>query len=60
MVEYQIYQVEKGGLIMHEPTFVKCASDTAAVTEAQTLLNGKAIEVWQESRLVVHLDPMHD
>jgi hypothetical protein len=60
MVEYQIYQVEKGGLIMHEPTFVKCASDTAAVIEAQKLLDGKAVEVWQESRLVAHLVPKHD
>jgi hypothetical protein len=58
MVEYQIYEVEKCGLIMHEPTFVKCVSDTAALTEAQKLLHGKAVEVWQASRLVAHLAPM--
>jgi hypothetical protein len=60
MATYQIYIVEKGGRIMHEPTFVECDDDKAALAEAQQFINGKAVEVWQEARLVVHIDPMHD
>jgi hypothetical protein len=58
MVAYRIFTLDNDGRIKGPPTIVRCGSDIAAVAEAQLLLDGKAIEVWQEARLVVHLDPM--
>lgn len=37
----------------------ECENDEAAVKEARQLLDGKVIEVWEQARCIVRLDPDH-
>ena len=57
MPTYRIYTFDKGGHIQESPKVVECQDDKAAVKEAQRLLNGKLIEVWEKARRIVRLDP---
>jgi hypothetical protein len=60
MPEYRVYTFAKNGHINKPAVVMDCKDDTEAVTYAQGLLNGQAIEVWSAERIVMHLDPMHD
>jgi hypothetical protein len=60
MLEYRVYAFEKNGHIKKPPVVIDCKDDAEAVKNAQRLLNGQAIEVWSNERIVVHIDPMHD
>jgi hypothetical protein len=39
---------------------VECEDDHAAIESAKQFVDGKAIEVWDEGRIVVRLEPVHD
>jgi hypothetical protein len=39
------------------PELVECDGDDAAIEQARQLLDGKAIEAWRPTRLVVRLSP---
>ena len=56
MPEYRIYTVS------HLKQFIgvrsiECPDDDTAISEAQRMLEGHSLEVWQLDRFVVHLSP---
>jgi hypothetical protein len=57
MPEYRIYTITRGGRIAEAPAEVDCADDEAAVKQAEQLLDGDTIEVWQRDRRVAPLLP---
>ena len=56
MPTYRIYTFE-GGHVREPPKIIECQND--AVKEAKQLLDGKLIEVWEQARCIVRLDPAH-
>jgi hypothetical protein len=59
MPTYRIYTLE-GGHVREPPKIIECQNDDAAVNEAKQLLDGKLIEVWEQARCIVRLDPDAD
>jgi hypothetical protein len=55
--ENRIYRLSPAEKIVGPPTEVVCASDQEAATEAQKLLNGLDVEVWQGARVVRQFAP---
>jgi hypothetical protein len=58
MPTYRIYTLE-GGHVREPPKIIECQNDDAAVNEAKQLLDGKLIEVWEQARFIIRLDPDH-
>ena len=56
MAHYRIYVLDSGDHISEPPEEVECADDQAAIERAQSLLNGRAIEVWEGARCVARLE----
>jgi len=56
MPEYRLFTFNDAGHITGPAAVIQCADDDAAIKEAQQLLDGKDIEVWQGQRIVAHLD----
>jgi hypothetical protein len=54
---YRIYTFDKGGHVREPPKVVEYENDEAAVKEAKQLLDGKLIEVWEQARRDIRLDP---
>jgi len=59
MPTYRIYTFDQGGHVRRPPQVIECVNDEAAVKEARQLLDGKVIEVWEQARCIVRLDPDH-
>jgi hypothetical protein len=57
MTEYRFYSITKDGHIDRPPSAIQLANDEAALDEAKRRLDGHAIEIWQGTRIVAHLDP---
>jgi len=57
MPSYRIYALSKDDHVRGQPQTIHCADDTAAVAVAKQLLDGHALEVWNDSRLVKRLEP---
>ena len=56
MPEYRLFTFNDAGHITGPAAVIQCADDDAAIKEAKQLLDGHDIEVWQGTRIVVHLD----
>ena len=54
---YRIYALDSTDHIFRPPIVLECDDDQAAIEEAKQLLNGAAIEVWEQKRRVVRLEP---
>ena len=59
MPTYRIYTFDKLAAFGSLPQLIECENDEAAVVEAKQLLNGKVIEVWEQARCIIRLDPAH-
>ena len=57
MALYRMYVLTDHDRIRVPPTIIDALDETAAVEEATLLLDGKAIEVWDQDRLVARLEP---
>jgi hypothetical protein len=57
MGTYRFYVSGFGGHVVAPPKVVECPDDVAAIQQCRRYLDGKAIEVWQETRLIVKLEP---
>ena len=60
MPTYRIYAVSKDEHIHSAPRLIDCADDEAAMQKARQLLDGQALEVWEEKRKVGRLEPDDD
>ena len=59
MQEYRVFLIDQNGRIAEPAQILECADDKAAVEQARQYLDGRAVEVWNGARRVVHLDPTH-
>jgi hypothetical protein len=57
MAAYRFYVLGSDGHVVAPPKVVECPDDVAAIQQGRRYLDGKAIEVWQEARLIVKLEP---
>lgn len=58
MLAYRIYWLE-GGHIIGPPMIIECQDDHAAIEHAESVLDAKALEVWEHARMVARLEPKH-
>jgi hypothetical protein len=57
MAAYRFYVLGSDGHIAQPPKVVQCPDDGAAIQQARQYLDGKAIEVWEDARLIIKLKP---
>lgn len=57
MAEYHFYFIERNGHITRPAKVLECQGDEAAAREAEKLLNGRDIEIWEGARIVAYLVP---
>lgn len=57
MLTYRFYRLDSDGHITGPPTVAELLDDRAAVEAGEAFLDGKAIEIWQLTRMVVRLQP---
>lgn len=57
MANYRFYVLDKDDHVREPPHVFECPDDEEAVEKASQLLNGRVIEVWDQSRRVVRLEP---
>jgi hypothetical protein len=57
VANYRFYVLDKDDHVREPPHVFECPNDEATVEKAAQLLNGRVIEVWDRSRLVVRLEP---
>jgi hypothetical protein len=55
--EYRIYNLEQNGEVVIARVDLTLESDEIAVLQAEKLIVGETVEVWQGDRLVTRLDP---
>jgi hypothetical protein len=55
--EYRFYSLKSGGHIAGPPVDLELPDDASAIAEAKQRLDRYAIEIWQGTRVVGHLDP---
>ena len=58
-MEYRAYKVGDDGHL-GVPTLFECDDDDAAVATVKSMLNGKPVELWQGTRLVVWCERFDD
>lgn len=56
MKEYQVYILHEDGHIKSR-TDLSCENDEEAKKRAQQLVDGHAIELWQQARKIVKFEP---
>jgi hypothetical protein len=56
MAEYRAYTIDNDGHIVDCQAMV-CPNDTAAIKQAQPLVNGRPIELWSGERFIIKLEP---
>jgi len=55
---YRIYVVDQTGHVTEPPHIVVCDEDEQAINHARRFyLDGNPVEVWDEARRVIRLDP---
>jgi hypothetical protein len=54
---YRFYVLDESEHVSQPPQIVECAGDEDAIRQARQLLDGKVIEVWDEARRIVRLEP---
>jgi hypothetical protein len=55
MPEYRVYLTAMDGRILGPAIIFECANDREAVARTAQSTNSKALELWQDSRLVLRL-----
>jgi hypothetical protein len=55
MPTYRFYSLKKDGHIAGTPSDFDCPDDNDAVKEAEKLLDGRDIEIWQGTRVVAYI-----
>jgi hypothetical protein len=53
MPAYRVYAISKQGRISGPPDIIECGDDQEAIGKAALLTNGKSVELWEGSRLIV-------
>jgi hypothetical protein len=53
MPNYRAYQLKPDGHIDGVPTIITCDDDQAAIETTKFLVNGKDVELWDGTRLVM-------
>jgi hypothetical protein len=56
MIDYRLYFLDSAGHIVRGEEFV-APSDEAALEHARQYVNGKALELWNMTRLVARIEP---
>jgi hypothetical protein len=56
-MEYKVYVMDATGHISTPPLVIRCADDQEAIRQARQYLDGTAVEVWQDRKLVAKLAP---
>jgi hypothetical protein len=54
---YRFYMLDEAEHISEPPLIVECKDDDDATNQARQLLDGKAVEVWDQARRVIRLEP---
>ena len=57
MTVYRVYVVDAGGHTSQPPQVIECNDDQEALKQARQLVDGKAVEVWNEAKRVGLLEP---
>jgi hypothetical protein len=57
VMNYRFYVLAKDDHVREPPQVFDCPDDEAAAETTAQLLNARAVEVWDHSRLVVRLEP---
>ena len=52
MRHYRVFLIDQGGHIAEPPIEIDCENDGEAVSTAKQLVDGKDIELWEESRFI--------
>lgn len=55
MSSYRIYILDSGNHIQGPPKIVECDSDQEALQQAQAMVDGRDVELWDGNRLVARL-----
>jgi hypothetical protein len=59
VTSYRIHTLSNDDHLRGSPHTIHCADDTAALAVVHQLLDGHAIELWHDSRLVKRLEREH-
>jgi len=59
MGRYRVYLIGVDNRIAGQPEVIELSDDHAAVEHAIQIVNGRSVEVWEATRLVVRLPPAH-
>ena len=57
MTDYRIYFLSRDGRILRPAAVISCKDDADAILQAEQVLDGSPIEVWEGARLVRRLTP---
>jgi hypothetical protein len=57
MPAYRAFLLDQSGHITQPPQVLDCTDDDAAVKEAQKLVNGCNVEVWDRERFIAFIGP---
>jgi hypothetical protein len=60
MLSFRFFKVSAAGHVATAPEVLEFPDDASAVRHAVQLVDGLAVEVWEGSRLVVHLTAISD
>ena len=60
MSAYRFYELTADDHVAAAPTIVDCPDDIAAIERARQRLDHRFIEVWQENRCVIRIQPIAD
>jgi hypothetical protein len=55
---YRVYTLGEDGRVAGPPHLIECDDDSAAMREAQRILNDRVLEIWNLTRLVAKLEPL--
>jgi hypothetical protein len=56
---YRVYILEANGHSASPPEIIECETDEEAIQQAGQCIDGKAVEVWQDKKLVAKLSPQN-
>jgi hypothetical protein len=57
MPQYRFYVLDGAGHVSGPAEIVDCEDDQVAIERAREAVDERPIEVWEQSRVVAHLDP---
>ena len=59
MPHYRVYATTPDGHILGPAVVIECADDQEAIGQAAQMANGRAVELWDESRFIVRFPSDH-